>query len=336
MSIQQYQTTKQGGPFALVTAPVPNPGAKEVTIRPRAVALNGIDWKNIKFGATIRSWPAVLGIDAAGTVESVGEGVTAFKPGDEVLSYARGIQGSGAFQDIFTVSENVVAKKPAALSFEEAASLPACFLAAGAAITVGLKVALPGLSEGGNPGGNPPQSILVLGGSSAVGAAAIQLLRMALPSAVIVATSSKAHHAHLQSLGATACLERAAQQDSAALKAAAPGGAGFDAVLDAVGAGAEAPDVYDAFRADGPKLYSLVLTRPDAKLPDGLQATLVGSQDMLNVEPNAMAYLAKLVGEGKYKLPVKIEVVGKGFQAVEKGLERFPFGVSGTKLVVTL
>ncbi|RYP04525.1 hypothetical protein DL764_004387 [Monosporascus ibericus] len=336
MSIQQYQTTKQGGPFALVTTPVPKPSVGEVTIRPRAVALNGIDWKNLKFGATIRSWPAVLGVDGAGTVESVGEGVTAFKPGDEVLSYARGIQGSGAFQDIYIVSENVVAKKPAALSFEEAASLPICFLTAGAAITVGLKVALPGLPKGGNSSSNQPQSILVLGGSSAVGAAAIQLLRMALPSAFIVATSSEAHHARLRSLGATACLERAAQRDSAALKATTPGGAGFDAVLDAVGAGVEAPEVYDAFRADGPKLYSLVVTRPDAKVPHGLQATLVGGQDMLDVEPNAMAYLVKLVEEGKYKLPVKIEVVGKGFQAVEKGLERFPFAVSGAKLVVAL
>ncbi|RYP28693.1 hypothetical protein DL767_007090 [Monosporascus sp. MG133] len=300
MFIQLYHPTKQSGPFALVTAPVPKPWAKEVTIRPRSVALNGIDWKNIKFGATIRSWPAVIGVDGAGTVESVGEGVTAFKPGDEVL-------------------KNAVAKKPSALSFEEAALLPICLLIAGAAITVGLKVALPGLPKGGNSSTNPPQSILVLGCSSAVGAAAIQLLQMALPSAVIVATSSEAHHARLRSLRATACLERAAQQDSAAPKAATPGGAGFD-----------------AFRADGPKLYPLVMTRPDAKVPERLQVTLVGAQDMLDIEPNPMAYLVKLVGEGKYKLPVKIEVVGKGFQALEKSLERFPFRISGTKLVVTL
>jgi NADPH:quinone reductase-like Zn-dependent oxidoreductase len=124
MSIQQYQTTKQGGPFALVTVPKPTPGLKEVCIRPRAVALNGIDWKILKFGALVPSWPAVLGIDGAGTVESVGDGVTAFKVGDEVMSYAHGIRGKGSFQEVYTVPENLVAKKPAALSFEEAASLP--------------------------------------------------------------------------------------------------------------------------------------------------------------------------------------------------------------------
>ncbi|KAI1506777.1 GroES-like protein [Biscogniauxia marginata] len=334
MSIQQYQTTKQGGPFSLVTAPKPTPGPKEVCIRPRAVALNGIDWKNLKFGATVRSWPAVLGIDGAGTVESVGEGVTAFKPGDEVMSYAHGIQGNGAFQDIYTVSENEVAKKPAALSFEEAASLPICFLTAAAAIVIGLKVAIPGLAKTENQ--KPLRSILILGGSSAVGSAAIQLLRLTLPSVAIITTSSAAHHAHLKSLGATACLERAAQQDSVALKAATPGGAGVDAILDAVGAGPDAPAVFDALRPDGPKLYSLVITRPDAKVPDGLEATLVGGPSILEVAPNAMHYLAKLFEEGKYKLPVKVEVVGKGFQAVESGLERFPANVSGTKLVVTL
>ncbi|KAI0003487.1 GroES-like protein [Xylariaceae sp. FL0662B] len=333
MSIQQYQATKQGGPFALVTVSKPKPGPKEICIRPRAVALNPIDWKNLKFGALIRSWPTVLGIDAAGTVEAVGDGVTAFRPGDDVMSCAHGSQGDGAFQDIYTVSENEVAKKPAALTFEEAASLPICFLTAAAAITVGLKVALPGLSKEES---NPLRSILVLGGSSAVGSSAIQLLRLALPSAVIIATSSAAHHGHLQSLGASACLERAAQQDSAAIKAATPGGLGVDAILDAVGAGAGAPAVYDAVRVDGPKLYSLVVTSPAAKAPEGLQGTLVGGHDILEKEPGVVRYLRKLVEEGKFKLPVKIEVVGKGFQAVEASLDRFAQGVSGTKLVVTL
>ncbi|KAI1378967.1 GroES-like protein [Hypoxylon crocopeplum] len=335
MSIQQYQATKQGGPCALVTVPLPKPGPKDVCIRPRAVALNGIDWKNLKFGAIIRTWPAVLGIDGAGIVESVGESVTAVKPGDEVLSYAHGIIGHGAFQEVYSVPENVVAKKPASLSFEEAASLPICFLTGAAAVVVGLKVAVPGLSTTGN---QKPQSILILGGSSAVGGAAIQLLRLALPSAFIVATSSATHHAHLKSLGASACLERAAQQDSTALKAASPSGLGFDALIDAVGAGLETPVVFDALSPKGLKLCSVVVTRPDAKIPAEFEATgkLVGGQDLINAEPQAMQSLTKLVEAGKYKLPVKVEIVGKGFEVIEKNLDRFGGAVSGTKLVVTL
>lgn len=334
MSIQQYQTTKQGGPFALVTAPKPKPGPNEVSIRPKAVALNAIDWKNLKFGAIVRSWPAVLGIEGAGIVDSVGEDVTAFKTGDEVMSFGHGIVGNGTFREIYTVPENFVVKKPGILNFEEATSLPICYLTAAATIRVGLKIPLPGLSKISIS--NSIQSALVLGGSSAVGAAAIQLLRLALPHVFIITTSSVAHHAHLQSLGASKCLERGAQDDSTVLKASTPYGTGVDVIIDAVAAGASSPAVYQAFRVDGPKLYSLVITGPPPKFPEGIQGVLVGGQDMLDAEPDAMPYLGKLVVEGKYKLPLKIEVVGKGWDAIDAGLKRYPAGYSGTKLVVTL
>lgn len=152
----------------------------------------------------------------------------------------------------------------------------------------------------------------------------------------IITTSSAPHHAHLKSLGANVVLERSAQSDAAALKAATPGGAGVDAVIDTVGAGPDSPAVFEAIKADGPKLYALVVTRPDAKLPAGLQSTLVGAENILKQEPAALQYLVKIVEEAKFKLPIKIEVVGKGFEAIEKGLGRFPANVSGTKLVVTL
>ncbi|KAI5855063.1 GroES-like protein [Durotheca rogersii] len=334
MSIQQYQAIKQGGPFKLVTATAPKPGPHEVTIRPKALSLNAIDWKNFRFGATVPGWPTVLGIEGSGVVESVGDGVTSFKPGDEVMNWIQRTQYNGTFQEVYTARDVVVAKKPANLSFEEAASLPIAFLTAAAGVAVGLKVPLPGLpgTEAINPA---PKSILVIGGSSGVGSGAIQLLRLALPSATIITTSSVAHHAHLKSLGANTCLERAAQEDSAALKAAAPGGAGVDAILDAVGAAADSPAIYDAFKSDGPKLYALVLTRPGVQLPDGLQSTLVGGQNIIDKNPAAMEYLTKLLAEGKYKLPLKVEVVGKGFEAIEKGLDRIPQN-SGKKLVISL
>ncbi|KAI3335277.1 GroES-like protein [Ustulina deusta] len=334
MSIQQLQTSKLGGPFVQVTAPKPKPKAGEICVRARAVALNPIDWKNLRFGAMVSAWPAVLGIEGAGVVESVGHGVTSFNPGDEVACFVNGNQLNGAFQEVFITQEASVVKKPAVLSFEEAAALPIGYLTGAAAVAVGLNVTLPGLSNS-SAITKPLKSILVLGGSSAVGSAAIQLLRLALPSATIITTSSAAHHNHLKSLGATTCLERSAQQDTAALKAASPGGAGVDAILDAVGACAETPAVYEAVKSDGPMLYSLVVTRPGIVLPAGLQSSMVGGYDMIKHHPNAMKYLAKLVEEGKYKLPVKVQVVGKGFQAIEGNLDSV-MTVSGTKLVVTM
>ncbi|KAK6197228.1 hypothetical protein LQW54_010797 [Pestalotiopsis sp. IQ-011] len=333
-TIQQYQTALQGGPSSLITVPSPIPGPNEVCIQPRAVAVNPIDWKNVQFGATVQSWPAVLGIDGAGIVESVGSGVTVFKAGDEVISYANGIIGKGSWADVYTVPENYVARKPEKLSWEEAVSLPIAYLTAAATIRVGLKIQLPGLSR--IPDSNAPKSVLVLGGSSSVGSAAIQLLRLALPSVHIVATSSAQHHPHLKSLGASECLDRSAQDDDAALKAETPDGAGFDAIIDAVGACTSSPTVYAALRVHGPRLCAAVVTGPPATFPAGVQGTLVGGQDFLDAEGEAMPYLARLVDEGKYTLPVKVEVLGKGWDKIDVGLARYPVGVSGAKMIVSL
>ena len=120
----QYQVDKRGGSFTETSVPHPTPGPNELCIRPKAVALNPLDWKNRAFGVTVQSWPAVLGIDAAGVVDSVGESVKDFKTGDEVLCIG-GMDNKGAvFQEIFTVPPHFVAKKPASLTFEDAASLP--------------------------------------------------------------------------------------------------------------------------------------------------------------------------------------------------------------------
>jgi hypothetical protein len=50
----------------------------------------------------------------------------------------------------------------------------------------------------------------------------------------------------------------------------------------------------------------------------------------------AMSGLASLIESGKYKLPVKVEVIGKGFDTIEQGLDKLMKGVSGTKYVVSL
>jgi len=72
----------------------------------------------------VESWPTVLGVDAAGIVESVGESVKHFKTGDEVFSLCGLDNRKGAFQETITVPSHYAANKPVSLSFEEAASLP--------------------------------------------------------------------------------------------------------------------------------------------------------------------------------------------------------------------
>lgn len=93
----QYQLTNQNGSFTIVTIPKPAPETSEVCIRTKAIALNPLDFKARLFGAAVESWPAVLGIDVAGIVQSVGPDVTNFKPGDEVFSLAGTTNRTGAF-----------------------------------------------------------------------------------------------------------------------------------------------------------------------------------------------------------------------------------------------
>ncbi|KAK4160438.1 chaperonin 10-like protein [Cladorrhinum sp. PSN259] len=362
-TIQQYVATRKGGPFQLSTAPYPVPGPDEICIRNRAVGLNPLDWKNLHQGMMVESWPCIFGIDTAGVVEVVGKNVTNIKAGDAVMSLAGHGGRAGAFQDVTTVPANYACRKPAAFTFEQAASVPLCYLTAVSAIIKGLGIPLPHLRE--PPKNNPPNlddltspittakqpelpkqpaeitSVLVLGGSSGVGGSAVQLLRQALPDLVIITTNSPAHKEQVTKLGATAWVDRnlGSSQLVKAIKQASPDGKGVDAIIDAVaGAADENGAVFDAFRGEGPKLYSHVMTGTKINVPDGVKAATVFGRMAFQVDGGgaAMTKLVDLVDAGKFKLPLEIEVVGKGLDVIGGGLEKLKSGVSGKKLVVSL
>ena len=120
----QLQLKKPSGTFDIVPAPTRFIGADEVSIRVKAIALNNLDVKQRSSGMMISSWPAVLGMEASGVVEKVGESVKNFSPGDEVCAIAGQGSGQGAFQDLLIVPATDVAKKTASLSFEEASLFP--------------------------------------------------------------------------------------------------------------------------------------------------------------------------------------------------------------------
>lgn len=124
LTTTQYQATQKGGPFSVISVPKPTPERNEVSIRVKAVALNPLDWKKLYIGEMVERWPTVLGIDGAGVVEAIGEGVTRCKAGDEVFSLFGHEARAASFQEVAVVPEHFVAKKPEKISFEEAASLP--------------------------------------------------------------------------------------------------------------------------------------------------------------------------------------------------------------------
>lgn len=177
----------------------------------------------------------------------------------------------------------------------------------------------------------------VLGGSSAVGAAAIQLLRLALPDATILATSSPKHNELVTSHGATAVINYKSTNLVEEIKKASPNGEGVEAILDAVNGVQIEPSLLQVLT--GPKYFAEVATGYNVKdVPADVKHSVVIGTDLFNAPggKSALAVLGKLVDEGKYKLPVPVTVVGKGFDAIGQGLKTLKDGVSGTKLVVTL
>ncbi|SPO04282.1 uncharacterized protein DNG_06965 [Cephalotrichum gorgonifer] len=336
----QLQLLQKGGPFKVVQVPKPTPGPEEVLIRQRVIAFNLVDAKQRDLGIGIARWPHVLGIEGAGVIEAVGSGVHHLRPGDEAAGWegsgALGDSWGGAFQERVAVPGYLVAKKPKNISLEEAASLPIGFVTAVAAIVNGLKIPLPFL-QGLSTEGQAPLSVLVLGGSSATGAAVIQLLRKAYPSLPILTTSSEKSHKLLSDLGATYVTKYKSHSVVADIKAASPGGAGVDVIIDCVSAGARQTDITDVLDPSGSKRYASVVTGVPVPIPEGVSKVDVLASDMVGVQggKQLIPSLINLVEEGRYRVPLPVRVVGHGLEALADVLDEVKT-VSGEKVVLTL
>jgi NADPH:quinone reductase len=112
------QAVRAGGPEVLeaVDVPRPSPGPGQVLVRHEAIGLNFIDTYQ-RSGLYPMRYPAVLGQEAAGVVEAVGEGVTEFKAGDRVA-----YSGQGAYAEYQVVPAARALHLPEAVSFEVAAA----------------------------------------------------------------------------------------------------------------------------------------------------------------------------------------------------------------------
>ncbi|KAK1833554.1 chaperonin 10-like protein [Podospora conica] len=370
-SIGQMVASRKGGSLHETASLYPVPGPDAICIRNRAVGINHLDIHNLDTNFMSYSRPMILGTEIAGVVEVVGENVTAFKPGDAVMAVC-GIGGvQGGYQDVTAVPAHLACHKPLPWSFASAASMPYAYLTACAALTAGLNIPLPHLaprphpqtpntdpsseyltakllrapsfgpaSAAPAPAPAPPTSVLVLGGSTPVGAAAIQLLRLSLPpSTTIISTNSPAHDARTTAiLGATACVDRnlAAAEVVAAVRAATPGGRGAEAVVDAVGAldGKGEGELWGVL-SEGGKCARVFPGRGGSR--EGARGTVVMVEMAVPGGERVMRGLGELMEGGRWKLPVEVEVVGKGLESIAGGVQRLrEGGVSGKTFVVSL
>ncbi len=179
-------------PAALVDVdlPQPVPGPRDLLVKVHAVSVNPVDTK-VRHRAQVTE-PRVLGWDAVGTVEAVGEAVTLFKPG-EVVYYAGSINRPGSNAQYQLVDERIVARKPASLDDAQAAALPLTAITAWELLFDRLRV-----PEGQGEG----QVLLVTGAAGGVGSILVQLARK-LTALTVVGTASRPEtQAWVRELGA--------------------------------------------------------------------------------------------------------------------------------------
>lgn len=109
--------------------PLPVPGPRDVLVKVLATGLNLSDWEGLtgspayaRFGGLRRPRRRVLGSDIAGVVAGAGSAVQGFSIGDEV--FGDNLQRLGGFAEYALASESVLARKPAGLTFAQAAAIP--------------------------------------------------------------------------------------------------------------------------------------------------------------------------------------------------------------------
>jgi NADPH:quinone reductase-like Zn-dependent oxidoreductase len=320
---------KYGPPDVLELQEVEKPELTDdsVLVRVRAASVNRLDWYDVTGTPWIarpvtglrgpRSRP--IGVDFAGTVEGVGKDVTDHQPGDDVFG---GKTGGGSFAEYVCVSIAVarkrVGRKPANLTFEEAAAVPV------AAIT-----ALQGLRDHGQL--QPGHKVLVNGASGGVGTFAVQIAKAL--GAEVTAVCSTRNVEQSRALGADHVIDYTREDFTRS-------GRRYDAILDVAGS----KPWSQCRRVLSPHATLVMVGGPNGPLLGPLGhiakvrlAALRGSQKAVffvaNFNGPDLGVLRELLESGKVK-----PVVEKRYElgAVADALRHMGEGHAQGKLVVTI
>jgi NADPH:quinone reductase-like Zn-dependent oxidoreductase len=253
--------SETGGPEVLriEEIPTPQPGEGQLLIRVRAAAINPIDWK-YRRGLSAKELPAVLGNDISGTVEqSRAEG---YSEGEDVFGFA----ATGGYAEFAVSPAATIAKKPVALSHEQAAALPVAALTAWQAL----------FDRGGLERG---QTALIAGAAGGVGHLAIQFAKLA--GARVIGTGSSRNRDFVLGLGADEYVDYTQQDVAEAVR-------DVDVAFDTVGG--ETTQALVATVREGGVLVTIAAAPPeDAARERGVRA------ELLIMQPNR-THLERIAG----------------------------------------
>jgi NADPH:quinone reductase-like Zn-dependent oxidoreductase len=182
-ALMQAAVVSQGRP-TLRSVPIPAPAAGQVRIEVRAAGVNPADWKMARMAGRMGPDP-ILGLDAAGTIDALGPGVTGWRVGEAVIAVTGPPHGSYAQYTV--VSAQALAPKPRTLTFEEAAGIPVAGITAWHSL-----VDIAHLRRG--------ERVLIDGGAGGVGSAAVQIAKAR--GAYVIATARASNTSYLKSIGA--------------------------------------------------------------------------------------------------------------------------------------
>jgi NADPH:quinone reductase-like Zn-dependent oxidoreductase len=270
--MKALQYAEYGDPEVLRVVDVeePHTGPGQIRIAVRAVGINPVDWKG-RSGRFKAPLPVITGSDVSGVVDEVGEGVTNVSTGDEVFGMA--LSGGAAQHAVLANFE----RKPAGMSFEEAAGLP---IPAETAVRVLELLDL-----------KPGQTLLVNAAAGGVGSAAVQIARGR--GLAVIGTASPSNHEYLRSIGATPTIY--GEGLPARVKDLAP--QGVDGVFDASGRGA-LPDLIE-IAGDADRV--ITIADPQAQQYGVRYASGQGSG---NRAWHALPEVVELWKQGKFTMPV--------------------------------
>lgn len=195
----------------------PAPEAGEVLVKVHASGLNPVDYKTGTNGNPAWTYPHILGLDVAGTIEALGEGVTHWSIGDRVL-YHSDFRKKGGFAEYGVTTAHTISRIPASVSFENAAALPTAGYTAYQALFRKLPM-------------EHIETILIQGGAGGVGGFGIQLAKNV--GKTVISTASKHNHEYVKSLGADYVIDYK-NEDVKAKVMEITNGRGVEAVLDTV------------------------------------------------------------------------------------------------------
>lgn len=269
----------------------PEPAADEVLIEIHAAAVNPIDWK-LRYGYLKEKFPfefpIVLGWDAAGIVEKIGEDIDSFQKGDRVFVRPE-LTNRGTYAEYTTAKEKLLAKIPDNISFKEAAAVPLAGLTAYQCL----------VDVGNLDSGN---KVLVHAGAGGVGSFAIQIAKSL--GAYVATTASTKNVDFLKSLGADEVIDYKKDDFSQILE-------NYDLVVDTLGG--EIQDKSFNILKKGGKLVSIV-EEPDQKKADEIDVN--ADFHWLIPDGKELTELAEMMKNNKLK-----PVVGTVFPFTEEGLK---------------